>query len=178
MAELLRQYFNIAFLTGRPQDLPAGERQLSIGVTLAFVTYVLALVSLYGVPRAALNALLDLGLTGVVLWSALRLMGHPGRFEQAFGGFCGAVAWLNVAAIPVYLGQTAEATGVSFAEFVLLVWNLSLLGHVIRHTFDTGLPMSILIAFVFVIILTGILTTLLPPLEPVLSTSAAVLSGS
>ena len=48
MRELLHQYFNIAFLMGKPQDLPAGIEQMKVGVALAFVTYVVALAVPYG----------------------------------------------------------------------------------------------------------------------------------
>ena len=43
VTELLKQYFNIAFLMGKPQDLPAGENQMYTGIVLNLVSYVLAL---------------------------------------------------------------------------------------------------------------------------------------
>ena len=52
MAALLRQYFRIAFLMGRPQDLPGGADQLRIGVALAALTYVVALLGVHGLGRA------------------------------------------------------------------------------------------------------------------------------
>ena len=162
MSALLRQYFDIAFLMGRPQDLPGGERQMRVGVALAFVTYVLAVAAGFGLSRGLLLAVLDIGITGIVLHAALRFTGHPGRFEQAFGGYCGAAAFVNAAAIPVYLGQGGPDGAPGFADFVLLVWNLSLLGHVIRHTFDVRLAVSILAAFVYVLVLTTAIESVLP----------------
>ena len=162
MSALLRQYFDIAFLMGRPQDLPGGARQMQVGVALAFVTYVLAVSAGFGLSRGLLLALLDIGITGIVLHAALRFTGHPGRFEQAFGGYCGAAAFVNAAAIPIYLGQGGLEDGPGFADFVLLVWNLSLLGHVIRHTFDVRLATSILVAFVYVVVLTMAIDSVLP----------------
>lgn len=168
MSALLRQYFDIAFLMGRPQDLPGGDAQMRIGIALAFVTYVIAVSAGFGLSRGLLLAVLDIAITGMVLRGALQLVGHPGRFEQAFGGYCGAAAFVNAAAIPIYLGQGgaggagAGAEGPGFADFVLLVWNLSLLGHVIRHTFDVRLATSILVAFAYVVILTVAIDSVLP----------------
>ena len=167
VAELLRQYFRIAFLMARPQDLPGGRVQMQIGVALAFATYLIAMAGPYGIGRSLLHVLLDLGCTALALHVALALVGHPGRFEQAFGGLCGASAFVNAAAVPIYhsrppLVDGAFAPAPAFAEFVLLVWSLSLLGHVLRHTFELRLGTSIGIAFVYVVVLTAVMEALLP----------------
>ena len=174
VAELLRQYFRIAFLMGKPQDLPGGSTQMRVGLALAATTYLLALIGTESAARIIIHIVLDLGCTALVFQLGLSLIGHPGRFEQAFGGLCGASAFVNLVAIPVYHGRgrgfdpaaTAEAPDagiVAFGEFVLLVWSLSLLAHVLRHTFDLRLAVSILAAFAYVITLVTLLSVLLPP---------------
>ena len=164
MSALLRQYFDIAFLMGRPQELPGGDDQMRIGIALALVTYVAALTSEFGASYALLLAVLDIGLTGATLWAALRLTDRPARFRQAFGGYCGAAAFVNAAAIPIYLFGDAGGVegGPGFADFVLLVWTLCLLGHVIRHTFEVRLAVSILVAFVYFLVMTSVIGSLLP----------------
>ena len=171
MAELLRQYLRIALLAGRPQDLPGGNAQLQIGVALASVTYLCALVGLYGVGRSIAHVALDLGSTALAMRVALSLVGHPGRFEQAFGGLCGASAVVNAVAVPVYLarpapGATELAGGPAIAEFALLVWSLSLLAHVLRHTFELRLAASVGVAFLWLIVLLAVMEAVLPPLAP------------
>ena len=184
MAELLRQYFRIAFLMGRPQDLPGGSAQMRVGIVLAFVTYVVALLDAHGIGRAVAHVLLDLGLTALVLYVALVASGHPGRFEQAFGGLCGASAFVNAAAIPIYLSRRSVVDGPpsvtdALAEFVLLVWSLSLLAHVLRHTFELGIGTSIVIAFVFVLALVSLMGVVLPPpLPPPMLEEAASIEGA
>lgn len=167
MRELLPQYFNIAFLMGKPQDLPAGQSQMKTGIALALITYVMALLVPYGIGRAFVQALIDLGCTATVFYIALTLTGHQSRFEQAFGGLCGASAFINAAAIPLYTlrpGNPGSESGSAtmLADFVLLVWGLSLLGHVIRHTFEVRLIVSILISFVYFILLSSLIATLMP----------------
>ena len=155
---------------GKPQDLPAGRAQLQLGVVLALASYVLALAMPYGIGWAFVQACVDLGCTGVVLWIALNLVGHPGRFEQAFGGLCGASALINLAAIPILAfrpelpngaGGTASSSN-ALAEFVLLVWGLSLLAHVIRHTFEVRMVVSIVISFVYFILLSSLFASIMP----------------
>ena len=170
MAELLNQYFRIALLAGRPQDLPGGATQMKIGVAFAATTYLLALASTNGIGNAIAHVVIDLGGTALALRIALAMIGHPGRFEQAFGGLCGASAFVNAVAIPVYMSAPQDAAagmsaGGALAGFALLVWSLSVLAHVLRHTFEIGLGASIGIAFVWFVVLVGVMDAVLPP-EP------------
>lgn len=183
MADLLRQYFRIAFLMGRPQELPAGAAQMRIGIVLAFVTYVLALADSHGLGRAFAHVLLDLGATALALYAGLVASGHPGRFEQAFGGLCGASAFVNAAAVPIYLSRTPAPDSPpspidALAEFVLLVWSLSLLAHVLRHTFEIGIGTSIVVAFVFVLVLVSLMGVVLPPPMALVPSEEAASLGS
>ena len=165
MNELVRQYFNIAFLMGKPQDLPAGPEQLKIGFVLALITYVMALAVPYGIPQALMQAFVDLACTAAVLHIALHVLGKASRFSQAFGGLCGASAFINLAAVPLYMTRPQglqDSSGGALADFVLLVWGLSLLGHVIRHTFEVSMVISILASFVYFVVLSTIITVFLP----------------
>lgn len=181
MRDLLHQYFNIAFLMGKPQELPAGREQMKIGVALAVVTYVIALIPIYGIGRAFIQALIDLACTALILHIALVVMGYRARFEQAFGGLCGASAFINLAALPLYTlrpsGPGAQSSSVGMlADFVLLVWGLSLLGHVIRHTFEVNIATSIVISFVYFILLSTLISSLMP-LEPTMTIDSSFLDA-
>lgn len=149
---------------GKPQDLPGGRTQMKIGLCLAIVTYLMALMVPYGFFRALLQAALDLGTTALIAYLALYAVGHLARFEQAFGGLCGASAYINLAAVPLYgLNRGAQGTSLGvLPEFVLLVWGLSLMGHVIRHTFEIGIAMSIFASFVYFVLLSTLIAALLP----------------
>lgn len=162
---LIQQYFNIAFLMGKPQDLPAGNRQMQIGISLAVVTYVMALAVPFGLGRAFLTAVLDLGCTAILLLVVLVAQGHRARFEQAFGGLCGSSAFINLAAIPIYSLRNSDgavSSPANLADFVLLVWGITLLGHIIRHTFDLRIATSVLIAFTYLILLSSLVGSFLP----------------
>ena len=153
---------------GKPQDLPGGNAQMKTGIALAFVSYVMAVAVPYGVALAAMQALLDLAGTGFIVWLALRQTGHLARFAQAFGGLCGASAFINLASLPIYMfrgppSATDAADSGVLAEFVLLVWGLSLLAHVIRHTFEVRMTISVLIAFVYVLVWSSVIVQLMPP---------------
>lgn len=155
---------------GKPQDLPAGDAQMRMGIALALITYILALAVPYGLGRSLMQALIDLACSGGVMWTALHLVGRKERFEQAFGGLCGASMFINLAALPLYSMRPAANSNASMAglaDFVLLVWGLSLLAHVVRHTFEVKLPVSILISFIYFILLSSIIAALMPAPVPV-----------
>ena len=166
MRELFQQYFNIAFLMGKPQDLPAGRAQLRLAMTLSVISYVLALAVPFGIGRAFLQALIDIGCTGLVIWTALQIVGHPGRFEQAFGGLCGASVFINLAAVPLFTLRPSNpeiggAAG-TLADFVLLVWGLSLMAHVIRHTFEVRMFVSVAMSLTYFIVLSTLIASIWP----------------
>lgn len=173
LADLLRQYFRIAFLMGKPQDLPGGSVQMRTGLALALFTYLVALVGTDSLSRILVHVALDLGCTALIFHVGLSLVGHPGRFEQAFGGLCGASAFVNLAAWPIYhgghraegpsaAGEVPVAGIAALGEFVLLVWSLSVLAHVLRHTFSLRMGVSVLAAFAYMITLVTLFSVLLP----------------
>ena len=175
---LLQQYARIALLMTKPQDLPAGERQLMIGIVLSLVTYVIAIASHYGIGKAIAQAVIEIGLTALLFWVGLSIVNRTARFAQSFGGFCGANAMLQIVAIPIFLApRGVEPTAVqAFSEFFLLVWSLSLLGYVFRHTFETSIPVSIGVAFVFYLFLIAVLGALVP--TPVAQTALLQAAGA
>ncbi|WP_157736460.1 hypothetical protein [Granulosicoccus antarcticus] len=152
---------------GKPQDLPKGRGQLKIGIALAVVSYVMALAVPFGVERAFLQSLIDIGCTGLVIWLALSIVGHPGRFEQAFGGLSGASLFINMAAVPLFALRPASlepgggAVG-TLADFVLLVWGLSLMAHVIRHTFEVRMFVSVVMSLAYFIVLSTVIGSIWP----------------
>lgn len=170
MPELFKQYFNIAFLMGKPEEVTNAAGQMKTGVLLALITYVLALTLPYGLSRALFQAIIDLASTAAILYVALSVAGLKNRFEQAFGGLCGASAFINLAAVPLYafrpVGAVQGSSLSMLADFVLLVWGLSLLGHVIRHTFEISMVLSIVLAFVYFYFLSTLISSVLPMPSP------------
>ena len=163
VSDLLRLFFRVSFLASPPQAIPAGERPFYIGLTLALLSYVLALAFDFGMGYATARAVLDIAATGLLLWVCLRLTGRQARFQQAYGAYCGAVSFANLAALVIYRSgaQSAEPS-MALGDFVLLVWNLCLLGHVIRHTFELRMVPSLAAALFYVFLITNLLFRVMP----------------
>ena len=155
---------------GKPQDLPPGKNQLYVAIMLNFATYIMALVSHVGIGRAAMHASLDIAITSVFLYFALMFTSQLSRLQQALGAICGAGAVLNFAGIPM-LTQTpvGEEPGklAVLSHFVLLVWSLSLVGHVLRHTFNIRMSTSIVAAVIYYLFIVNVFQFVFPQLSPV-----------
>ena len=156
MTRLLQQFLKIAFLTGKPYDLPANAATLQLAVTLSFLTYVVATWQVYSPGSAIGHALLDIALAGVVLYFALAIVGKLARFSQAFSGLCGANAVLNAVTLPVIYSRVnntdPEAQQAHLIDFFFLVWSISVVAHIIRYSFDTNIPISIAASVGYIIL--------------------------
>lgn len=158
MSWLLQHFLKIAFLTGKPYDLPGDRTTLQLAVVLSFVTYVIATWQIYSPALAVGHALLDIALAGAVLSFALSKVGKAERFNQAFAGFCGANAVLNIATLPIIFSRVSQESAVTegarqeidLIQFLFLVWSISVVAHIIRFSFDTNIPTSIVAALAYI----------------------------
>lgn len=137
---------------------------MRVGIVFAFVTYVFAMAIPAGIFIAVMQATADLIGTALILWVALYYTNKLSRMQQAFGGLCGASAFINLASLPIMLSRQSagEASLGGLGEFLLLVWGLSLLAYVIRHTFEIKMVVSIFIAYVYIVIWGSLISTLIP----------------
>ena len=169
MFELARIFGRIAFLMGKPYEVPDTERVLHIAVVAALVSYILAALPHVGWPSALGHALLDLTLTGLALYAGLQILGKGVRFRRAFAALSGASCYINLASIPISYSSAsrraelaaAQTAGLEppppllaqeIAQFVFLVWGISLLAHVLRFSFDTTIPISVGVAVAYVLV--------------------------
>jgi len=152
---------------GKPQDLPAGRNQLQIAVVLNFVTYVLALVRFDGVGKASLHAAIDIACVAALFYVGLSFTKQLARFNQAFGAICGANAILNLFGLLLFSLTINEdvASSPQLAQlslFVLIVWTLTLLAHVLRHTFNLRIFNSVMAALVYYLFILQLLSFISP----------------
>ncbi len=153
--QLLHKGFRLAFLMSRPQDMPGDQSTVLLSVSLAIFSYVITGGYFVGFGRAIPLALLDIGLVALVASIALNLAGKPERFNQVLISYAMASIYLNLMSVVLLssAGDTTAQAGddpiAAVAGFVYLVWSLSVVGHIVRHAFDTRFAVSIAAAFGF-----------------------------
>ncbi|MDP1707762.1 MAG: hypothetical protein Q8L89_01595 [Gammaproteobacteria bacterium] len=135
---LLKTFGNLCLLRANPQDLPAAP-VLTVVTLLAYtlVSVGLSLPDL-GLGRAALWAVLDTGVLAILTHSALLLRRFPERFYQTLAALMGSGALLGLLAWPIVAMQNVTA------QIVMLVWNLAVVAHILRHALSVPLALGIL----------------------------------
>lgn len=176
MIELIKTWCSIAFLTGRPWQLPSDQMSLRVAVCAALISYVAVVSTQFGFFDALLHALFDIGVAALVLYVALSLTSRMERFIQAFHAYCGASVVLNLGSLPL-LGvwdpdsdaqqlPTSDTESLTLsvpvlAEFVYLVWGISVVAHIVRSTFDTTIATSVLMSTGYLFLYVFLMSVLL-----------------
>lgn len=115
--------------------------------------------------RALVAELLDLGLGAGLLFAALQVRGHPGRWRQTYIALLGMGALFGVVALVYRL--LALALGLEpladLLDLLLLFWSLLVMGHILRQALEIPLLLAILIAVAYTMFLLGLLAQLLLP---------------
>lgn len=140
-------------MTGKPYEVPGDHATLRLAILLSFLTHVIAIWGIYTPGAVVAQAVLELVMTGSALYIGLSVFGKSERFVQSYAALCGASAILNLAFIPViYASLESQAANtepsaiISFATFFFLVWSISIVARVVRFSFDTNIPISILVS--------------------------------
>jgi hypothetical protein len=166
---LLSYFVHLCLLRSTPQQLPAS----SVLFGLSLVANLLAGVLLVASARADLMMALEEGLADslmllAMLWVALRLQGHGGRFLQTATALLGASAVLALVAIPLLPIAAAQDGSRLLGELasilllVVLVWNMIVFGHIFRHSFNVSLALGIGLAVAYTVFSYQVMRLLYP----------------
>jgi len=166
--QLVRLFAAICLLRAAPQDLPASR--ILLGVTLGLYllfTWLLAIPA-YGQARAVWLALLDTALLVAFIQVLLFLLARGPRILQTLTAMAGSGSLLGLLALPLVLwGQPSQmeeqVSGLLlYAWLLLLVWNLLVAGHILRHALSTSLGIGVGVALLYALFSMQLVATLFP----------------
>ena len=168
MSRLLTIWLDICLLRAGPQDLPASR--VLLGLTLTSYLLVSTLLSLPGYPvfTSLQIAAADLVLLVLFAVSMLYLTGRAARFNQTLSALAGTGTLLGLLGLPLvhalYRAQDAEQVSLPVLLFwlLLMVWNLLVMAHIIRHALSIILPIAVAIAVLYTLVAMQLITALLP----------------
>lgn len=148
MFTVVKRFFDVAALRANPQDLPASNVLLITTMLLDMATaYALAYSSMVGVKPLAVigHTLLMAMLIYILLW----WRGRPARFVQTATALFGSgIVVTAVAFAVIHLsGLPFDLTNQKFMMILWLIslWVLAIIAHVLRHALEVSLGMAILI---------------------------------
>jgi hypothetical protein len=158
---LLQRFFEICLLRAGPQDLPVSRFLLWVSLlAYAAVGMVMSLQNL-DVARAILLVAIDTALLATLLFALLWSRALLERYLQTLTALLGTGAILQLAALPILswqqegLGDETVTTALMIASLLLwiwLLWNMLVVGHILRHTLSTRLPIGVLLGLAYLFI--------------------------
>lgn len=161
MIGFIRTFWGVCTLKIAPQDLPASSMLLALTLLAYFITGAMVAMLQWSTPQALLAALLDtvlfVVLCYVLLWA--RMLGN--RFTQTMTALAGSCSLLALIATPLVYWQkqlgVPPGGAITFPAVLLFAWtgwNISVVGHILRHALSTAfvLGLGLAAAYTYIIL--------------------------
>lgn len=166
MDKLIGALWDMCRLKVPPQDLPASPVLLVLTIAAYAATSLLAAAVHLTLDKALLAALLDAGLLGVLSYLVLWIRMLTPRWHQTMTALAGTGALIAVAMLPFIFWQaSATTTETSFLPTVALlgfmIWDMFIIGHILRHALNVPLLLGGTLAAVYIYISWRVFSVLL-----------------
>jgi len=154
MNALIILILNIMRLRAAPQDLPHSRflmllfvgSYLLMGIIISLLDQTLGLSLL----SAGIDTAMLVGLAYLALW----IRGYQGRTVQTVTALVATGTLFEIISYPLvaYLQQTSvdNPSNLSILLLLLIIWNIAVIGHILRHAIDVALWLGIGISLLYV----------------------------
>lgn len=171
---ILRAYFLLCIFRSEPRDMPAASAFLIFSVAL-YVLSGTALALVYQPPPLAiLSAIVETALLLALTWILLAVHGLQSRFIQTATAMAGTGFLFSLFSLPLFLFRPWVENGsespllllVSMLLLFLVLWNITVLAHILRHAVSASFTMGVLLAIGYVWVITATLSFIVPESAP------------
>ncbi len=156
MNHLIKTLIDLCLFKIGPQDLPASPWLRNASLILYFLLGVMLSLSIEPIGDAIQDVLLNSIFLALLAIVPLQLIKKPERINQTLTAIYGCGVLFNIAIAPFaiiyYMEGQQAGTVVSSAIATLGLWNLAVLGNIIRHAFNLPLIAGLAIAMTFLAI--------------------------
>ncbi len=151
MYRLLKFFIDLCLLRAAPQDLPAATVLMALSAGAYLLTGVVVSMTSFDPAGAVVSNLLDLFALAMLVRIALAVRGKPQRFVQTYTALTGSGVMLGLLGWPLAYGlfagpETAPKPVLALLFLVLILWNLAVIGHILRHALSVAYVWGVLIA--------------------------------
>ncbi|MGB5474152.1 MAG: hypothetical protein WBQ78_11800 [Gammaproteobacteria bacterium] len=164
MEQLIRFWFGLCLLRAAPQDIPAPRPVLVVSLgCYALVSMLLASLS-SGLHDGIRVALLELALLVMFTAGLLYLFNRPARIGQTLAALTGSGSLLGLPALLLVMIAASDAAApmLSTGWLLLLVWNLLVSAHILRHALSSSLAIGIGVSLLYFMLTLQIIGRLFP----------------
>lgn len=155
MQALISLLWDIVLIRRGPRDLPSSWALLALLGALYLATSVLGAELAYGAGHAFVRGGLDLVLTVAVFWAALAFRDREHRLMQTLSALFGVGILLAVPDFALLLliqgASKPAALLLQLLALALLLWNVVVVGHIVRAALDVKLFTGITVAMSYIV---------------------------
>lgn len=168
MYAFVQPFVQIALLRATPQDLPLSPFLLKLTLIVHATLGVIMFTHRLPLPESVLAGLTSTLVMCALTASLLFANRRSARIVQTLTAIAGSDIVIGVVALPLtaWLHNIADgpaASGIPGLLFLaLVVWNLIVAGHVLRHALSGPLTLGIVLALVLYMLSVNIMHTLFP----------------
>jgi len=156
LSTLSKAFLNICLLRKGPQDLPQSSVLMSLCLILYTVIDVLLTVQSRPFADALLVSFVDVGFLLVVTFLILRQHQYLDRWYQTMTALFGTGVILGIFIFPLVYGGAQNQYEDWLQQIIVLlflimvIWNIAVLAHIVRHAISTSLGIGIIIAVLYI----------------------------
>lgn len=165
---LAKAFLDICLLRKGPQDLPKSIVLLTVcAITYACID-VLLTVQTRSVIESLLVTLVDVSFLLAVTYLILRQHKLVERWTQTMTALFGTGVILGLFIFPLVYGggqhQYADwlQQVILFLFLLMVIWNIAVLSHIVRHAISTSIGIGVLIAILYIWMSSLLITMLFP----------------
>lgn len=148
-----RQLLDICLLRAAPQQLPFSWELLGLTVIASVGLGYPAMLAYGATSNPVPELTLSLVFTLAFVYAVLAFRGFKTRFVQTASAIFGTDAIITLVALPVLHAASTGATHDSLTLLAIagvVIWNLLVMGHILRHALSLPLPGGILVAMGYI----------------------------
>lgn len=148
-----RRLLDICLLRAAPQELPCSWELFGLTIIASLGMGYPAMQAYGPTPNPVPALLAGVLFTLSFIYGSLAFRGFKIRFIQTASAIFGADAIMTLVALPVLHAAGTGVTPDTFTLFAMVsvgIWNLIVLGHILRHSLSLPLPGGILVAFGYI----------------------------
>ena len=166
---LFKAFFDLCLFRRKPQDLPQSIELLIVClVTYILINFLVGLntsTTLRAIQASFLETLFISMITVIIL----KLNKHTERWLKTLMAIMGTGCVISLLALPLFIGIFTLDAGkavqsvILMVYLVLLVWNIAIMGHILRHALETTMGVGVLFALIYIVITSILIGALVPP---------------
>lgn len=156
LSTLAKAFIDICLLRKGPQDLPNSSVLLTLCLIFYTLLDVLLTVQTRPFTDALLVSLVDVGFLLLVTALILKQHRHIERLGQTMTALFGSGVILGILIFPLVYGGVQNQHESWIQQIVILlflvmvIWNVAVLAHIVRHSISTSMGIGIIIAILYI----------------------------